>query len=194
MTACSYVIIFQMYLKISVTWLPQTNIKWIWNFVTYSKKVTVVCQVIVSYSFSSSLSHFLLYTTLRCRVIITFSAAIVLMMCTIFQLVFILSAFCPHKKILNGHPHFWVAIWLMSDYYNCLCTIVNKFYKNHARIEATVALVEYLCYLHLKNNLGSTWGALSTSASGNNNKDILLILGFNYSIILFFLWSTHALR
>ena len=173
MTACSYVIIFQMYLKISVTWLPQTNIKWIWNFVTYSKKVTVVYQVIVSYSFSSSLSHFLLYTTLRCRVIITFSAAIVLMMCTIFQLVFILSAFCPHKKILTGHmhPHFWVAIWLISDYYNCLCTIVNKFYKSHVGIEATVALAEYLCYLHLKISLGST------SASGNNNKDILLIQG-----------------
>ena len=179
--------ISNVYLKISVTWHRQTNIKWIWNFVRYSKKVTVVYQVIVLYSFSSSLSHFLLHTTLRCRVIITFSAAIVLMS-TIFQLVFILSAFCPHKKILTGHPHFWVPIWLMSDCYNCLCTIVNKFYKNHAGIEATVALVEYLCHLHLKISLGST------SASGNNNKDILLTLGFNYSIILFFLWSTHALR
>ena len=149
MTALSYMIIFQLYLKISVTWHRQTNTNWIWSFVRYSKKVTVVYQVIVSYSFSSSLSHFLLYTTLRCRVIITFSAAIVLMMCTIFQLVFILLAFCPHKRILTGHPHFWVAIWLMSDYYNCLCTIVNKFYKNHVGIEATVALVEYLCYLKL---------------------------------------------
>ena len=189
MTACSYMIIFQMYLKISVTWHRQTNINWIWNFVRYSKKVTVVYWVIVSYSFSSSLSHLLLYTTLHLQ-----CCHSSLMMSTIFQLVFVLSAFCPHKKILTGHPHFLVAIWLMSDYYNCLCTIVNKFYKKHAGVEATVALVEYLCYLHLKISLGSTWGDLSTSASGKNNKDILLILGLNYSIILFFLWSTHTLR
>ena len=49
--------------------------------------------------------------------------------------------------------------------------IVNKCYKNHAGIEASctpLALIEYLCYLHL--GLGS--------ASGNN-KDILLMVGFN---------------
>ena len=28
--------------------------------------------------------------------------------------------FCPHKKILTSHPHFWVVIWLMPDCYNCL--------------------------------------------------------------------------
>ena len=50
-----------------------------------------------------------------------------------------------------------------SDHY----TIVNKWYKNHAGIEAGLTsptLVGYLCYLHLD--------LVSTSALGNN-KDIL---------------------
>ena len=32
-------------------------------------------------------------------------------------------SYCPDGLILTGHSHFWVAIWPVSDCYNCFCTI-----------------------------------------------------------------------
>ena len=45
LTACSYVIIFKMYLEISVTGQCQTNIYLAWNFVWHSKKVIIISVV-----------------------------------------------------------------------------------------------------------------------------------------------------
>ena len=71
-------------------------------------------------------------TTVGCRVIITSSTAIVLIMHIYF--VNVLSTWIE----FNWPPPFWVAIWPMSDCYNCLCTHVHM--QTHT-----------LTYTHIQN-------------------------------------------